>query len=93
MGEGFIPSSSLLKFFPLAFWIVWDKPASFPISFPRISKDKFKGLDETCELILDLRNIPPLDYPENPGEGRFIMYREQSTFVAQPKKRKGFGDL
>jgi hypothetical protein len=91
MGEGFIPSSSLLKFFPLAFWIVWDKPASFPISFTRISKDKFKGLDETCELILDLRNIPPLDYPECPGEDGFILYREQSTFVAQPKKRKGFG--
>jgi hypothetical protein len=91
MGEGFIAGSCLLKFFPLAFWIVWDKPASFPINFTRISQDKLKGLDETCEIVLDLRNIPPLNYPEVPGEGRYIMFRDDSTFLAQPKKPKGFG--
>lgn len=91
MGEGFIAGSCLLKFFPLAFWIVWDKPASFPINFTRISQDKLKGLDETCEIVLDLRNIPPLNYPEVPGEGRYIMCRDDSTFLAQPKKPKGFG--
>ncbi|RCJ32504.1 hypothetical protein A6770_19035 [Nostoc minutum NIES-26] len=91
MGEGFISGSCLLKFFPLAFWIVWDKPASFPISLTKISKDKFKGLDETCKMVLDLRNIPPLSYPEVPGEGRFIMCCDDSTFLAQPKKPKGFG--
>ena len=91
MGQGFIAGSCLLKFFPLAFWIVWDKPASFPINFTRISQDKLKGLDETCEIVLDLRNIPPLNYPEVPGEGRYIMCRDDSTFLAQPKKPKGFG--
>jgi hypothetical protein len=91
MGEGFISGSCLLKFFPLAFWIVWDKPASFPISLTRISKDKFKGLDETCEMVVDLRRTSPLNYPEVPGEGRYIMFSDKSTFVAQPKKPKGFG--
>jgi hypothetical protein len=90
MGEGFI-FSCLLKFFPLAFWMIWDKPDSFPIGLTKISKDKFKGLDETCEIALNLRNIPSLNYPEVPGEGRYVMYDNKSTFVAQPKKPKGFG--
>ncbi len=91
MGEGFISCSCLLKFFPLAFWLVWNKPDSFPINLTKISKDNFRGLDETCEIVLDLRNIPPLNYPEVPGEGRYIMCRDDSTFLAQPKKPKGFG--
>jgi hypothetical protein len=91
MGEGFISGSCLLKFFPLAFWIVWDKPDSFSINLTKISKDKFKGLDETCEIVLDLRNIPSLNYPEVPGKGRYNMFSDDSTFVAQPKKPKGFG--
>ncbi|MDZ8095833.1 MAG: hypothetical protein RMZ42_28425 [Nostoc sp. DedQUE05] len=91
LGEGFISGSSLLKFFPLAFWVVWDKPTSFPISFTKIPKDKVKDLDETCQIMIDLRHVPRLDYPEVPSEGRYIMYHEDSTFLAQPKKPKGFG--
>ena len=91
LGEGCISGSCLLKFFPLAFWITWNKPTSFPISLTSIPKDKFKDLDESCEIVIDLRRIPPLDYPEVPGEGRYIMCCDDSTFLAQPKKPKGFG--
>lgn len=38
MGEGFISGSCLLKFFSLAFWIVWDKPDSFSIN----TSDRFR---------------------------------------------------
>jgi hypothetical protein len=93
LGKGFISGSCLLKFFPLAFWVVWNKPTSFPISFTKIPKDKvqFKDLDETCELVIDLRHIPHLDYPEVPGGDEYIMSHNDSTFLAQPKKPKGFG--
>lgn len=91
MGGGFIPSSCLLKFFPLAFWIVWDKPTSFPIHSTKIPKDNFKSLDETCKIILDLRHILPLNYPEVSSDRYIIMYKNDSTFVAQPKKPRGFG--
>jgi len=91
LGEGFISGSCLLKFYPLAFWVVWDKPTSFPINFTKIPKDKVKGLDETCEIMIDLQNIPHLDYPEVPAEDQYIMSRQGSTFLAQPKKQKGFG--
>lgn len=91
IGEGCIAGSALLKFFPLAFWLVWDQPASFPINFTSISKDKFKDLDDTYEIILELRKLPSLYYPEVPGEGKIIMYCDDSTFLAQPKKTKGFG--
>jgi hypothetical protein len=91
MGEGFIAGSCLLKFFPLAFWIIWDKPDTFPVNLTRMPKDKFKGLDDTCEIIVDLRNLPSLSYPEKPTEGRYIMFNDDSSFIAQPKKSKGFG--
>lgn len=91
LGEGFIAGSCVLKFFPLAFWLVWDKPTLFSISATQMSKNKFKGLDETCEIVLDLRNILPLNYPEFSGEDRYIMCCDDSTFLAQPKKPKGFG--
>ena len=90
-GEGFIPGSCLLKFFPMAFWIVWNRPASFPINLTKISKEKFRCLDETCEIVINLRNIPSLDYPEVPDEGRYNMCHDDSTFLAQPQKTKGFG--
>jgi len=91
MGEGFISGSCLLKFFPLAFWIVWNKPDSFPINLTKIQKDKFKDLDDTCEIVIDLRNQPPLGYPEVPNDSRYIMLNEGSSFLAQPKKPRGFG--
>lgn len=92
-GEGFISGSCLLKFFPLAFWVVWDKPTLFPISSTKIPKDRIKSLNDTCEIMIDLRNIPSLDYPEVPGEGKYIMSHDDSTFLAQPKKQKGFGKM
>ena len=91
MGEGFISGSCLLKFFPLAFWVVWDKPDTFPINLTRMPKDKFKGLDDTCEIIIDLRDLPSLSYPEKPTDERYIMFNKGSSFIAQPKKSKGFG--
>lgn len=92
MGEGHIPSSCLLKFFPLAFWIVWNKSDTFPINLTKISKDKFKDLDDICEIVIDLRNLPPLSYPEVPDDSRCIItLSEGSSFLAQPKKPRGFG--
>ncbi|MEW5859783.1 MAG: hypothetical protein AB1861_20755 [Cyanobacteriota bacterium] len=91
IGEGFISGSCLLKFFPLAFWIVWDKPSSFPININKISNEKLKNLDESCKIVVNLHNFPPLNYPEVPGESRYIMCCDDSTVLAQPKKPKGFG--
>jgi hypothetical protein len=91
VGEGAIGGSCLLKFFPLAFWIVWDKPDSFPINFIKVSREDLRSLDEPCEIILNLRKIPPLNYPEVPPENWFISGRDDSTIIADPKKSKGFG--
>ncbi len=91
LGEGFIAGSCVLKFFPLAFWLVWDKPDAFSIDTTQMPKANFKGLDETCEIILDLKNMPSLDYPEVSEKGKYIIGCDDSAFIAQPKKPKGFG--
>ncbi|MEN8444716.1 MAG: hypothetical protein ABG776_06870 [Cyanobacteria bacterium J06555_13] len=88
-GKGCIPGSCLLKFFPLAFWLVWDKPNTFPINAEKISASAFQGIDDTCEIALDLKNIPSINYPEEPNDRYALMLRNDSTFLATPKSQKG----
>lgn len=87
-----IMCTSLLKFFPLAFWIVWDRPPSFEINCQKISNEKLSGLDENCEIVISLRNFPPLNYPEVIDLDKYlVMYNNELTVFAQPRNSKGFG--
>jgi len=90
-GKGFIAGSSLLKFFPLAFWIVWNKPNTFSIDFPKLLKNKSLDLDEPNNLIVDLTKIPHLSWPEVPDGNQIVMYRDELTVLARPKRPKGVG--
>lgn len=92
-GKGDIPSSCILKFFPLAFWLVWNKSSTFLIDTEKIPVGAFKDLDDDYEIALDLRNIPPLDYPEEPNDSYVISLCHDRTFLATPKRQKpkGFG--
>lgn len=88
-GEGVISGSCLLKFYPLAFWIVWDRPSSILINAQKISKEKLRSLDESCEIEVYLRNFPPLNYPEVPEQSKyFTIYHNDSTVLGEPKERK-----
>jgi hypothetical protein len=83
---------SLVKFFPIAYWIIWEKPEIFPIKCPFLFKNRNIGIDETEEIKINLSQYPRLDFPEHPydGEEYVIGFNPQRTSVAT-KKKKGFG--
>lgn len=76
--------SEILKFFPLAYWLVWDKPASIKINLPILTK-KTITLDETDEIEIDFQNIPHTNWPENPDDNMIILYRDDGTKIASQK--------
>jgi hypothetical protein len=77
-----ITSSYLLKFRPLAFWIVWNKPSSFPINFHKIS-------DESREIIIDFQNFPRFDYPEILDEDKYgTVYLDKLIRLGEPKENQ-----
>lgn len=78
----------LLKFFPLAYWVVWDQPDDIQVNLPKLIKRKDIGLDETDDMHIDFQNIPRVDWPENPDDNLVILYRDESTMVANPKARR-----
>lgn len=77
-----------LKFFPLAYWVVWDKPADIQINLPKLIKNRMIGIDETDDLEIDFQNIPRNDWPENPDDNMFILYQDSATKIASPKIRR-----
>jgi hypothetical protein len=83
---------SLVKFFPIAYWIIWEKPETLSIRWPLLFKNRNIGIDETEEIKINLSQYPRLDFPEHPhdNEGNVILFNSQLTSVAT-KKKKGFG--
>lgn len=77
---------SLMKFYPLAFMLVWDAPpgSRFPLaSLTALSQ----GIDAQDEVRLDLRSNPPLDWPETPSNdsGVAVLHGDDAV-VAIPRK-------
>lgn len=75
----------ILKFFPVAYWVVWDQPDDLKVNFPKLIRRKTMGVDETDYMEIDFQNIPRVDWPENPDDNMIILYRDDSAIVANPK--------
>ena len=77
----------ILKFLPLGFWLVWEKPLNLSINLPTLVPDKRMRIDDICQMRVELTNIPPLDFPEAPTSGELISMHEGSTSVSIPRKK------
>ncbi|MFA6062866.1 MAG: hypothetical protein WC736_09720 [Gallionella sp.] len=85
--------SHLLKFFPLAFWVVWDKDADFTggvINLPRIDTDATSELDFTARLLVDFYQPPPPDFPEAPTDEKLWLLVDHLALQAEPNAGHGF---
>lgn len=87
-GEQNLLFGELLKFFPLAYWVVWKKPNELQINLPKLIERKTVALDDTAEIDIDFRNIPRIDWPENPDNNMIILYCDDTTKVAIPKRQR-----
>lgn len=89
---------SLMKFFPIAYWITWKEPQQTIIKHPTVIRDRNIGIDDTEEIQIKLLDYPRLDFPEAPHDDDpvqyILLFNDQLTSVAtrkKEKKKKGFG--
>lgn len=74
-----------LKFFPLAFWVVWSKPEEIKISLPKLLNDKGIGGNQLDQLTIDFVNYPPLVFPEMPDNDGASVYASRVNSVGETK--------
>lgn len=80
---------SALKFSPLAFLLMWERPEWLtpPRRLWRLDRTAV-GLDEQRPFVLDphpARRLRP-DFPENPGDHGFVLLNDQAALVARRRR-------
>jgi hypothetical protein len=78
----------ILKFMPLAFWFVYNKSPNFQIPGIDITPVVEWGSDNLETVALDLRKVPRIHFPENPTGNFVVLFNNEQTSVALPKKTK-----
>ena len=74
----------ILKFLPLGFWVLWEKPDTFQTTLPNLVADKSMSIDDIYQTKVDFRSIPRLDFPEMPIDNQ-ITFLSSKSIVGNPK--------
>lgn len=69
----------LLKFFPLAFFLVVDEPASWRLNVRRLDGLLTTHIDDQVDLPIDLFGLPPAQWPETPGSHGAVLYGDSAV--------------
>lgn len=77
-----------LKFYPLAFWVIWDRPKNIAINRRHLLPIRSGGIDDVVTLPISLRLVPRTDWPENPSDDLVMLGHDQAVFFATKPKRK-----
>jgi hypothetical protein len=78
----------MIKWFPLGYWVTWDKPSSVQVRLPVLVVDRTSNVDDDVELSVALRDVPPVEWPEQPGAWGTNLFCDEMTFVAYRRKRR-----
>lgn len=82
---GHVITGDFMKFFPLAYWVAWDRPPSVTIPLPRISLSRECGLDDEASVTIQLDGVPPIDWPEHPSSHDLLLVNDEMTILSQPR--------
>ena len=69
----------LLKFFPLSFLFVLDKPSEWKIPFYRLDSLLTQSIDDEAVMHINFKNLPPQRWPEAPTDTGMVMHGAGST--------------
>lgn len=78
----------LMKFFPIAFLVIWDSPSGY--EYPHLNSfEDFRDLgpDEEVNMPVSLTSVPHERWPEAPENNRFCMFGEGAIGVCEKKPR------
>lgn len=80
---------SVLKFRPLAFWLVSDHSHGRILNLSSLPLGPEIGFDDEVEVAISLTNVPPSTWPERPGTQEMVLGNRERTFRARtaPPKR------
>lgn len=78
---------SLLKFFPIAFWVVIDKPQEVSFNIPKLIENKKLSLDDETSISVNFKDIPRIQWPETPDKDGAIMSADGNSILAKKRKR------
>lgn len=80
---------SLMKFFPIGFWAVWDKPNEVNLNIPKLVENKQLGIDNEMSLSVNFKGIPRVNWPETPDSDGAILSSEGNSILATQRKIRG----
>lgn len=76
----------VIKFLPLGFWLVLKQPHPNNIHLPNIFEKKDARIDDEFMVSMDLRNAPPMVFPESPTGNYISLFANAFTYSAEPHK-------
>lgn len=77
----------ILKFLPLGFWVIYERPAHVAPKVRMLVRDKSMGIEDIARAEIELKAIPPPDFPEAPADDEAIFVHAESTSVGLPKQK------
>jgi hypothetical protein len=75
----------LMKFFPIAFFVAWDKPSAMRFNLNELSAWREAGINDQIDIPVDFTVIPPKYWPEFPTETSFVVYGREAIASAHKK--------
>jgi hypothetical protein len=79
----------LMKFFPIAFLVIWDSPDGYDYRNLRTFEPfRTLGPDDEAELPIDLTGLPHERWPEAPEDGRFCAFGSGAIGVVEKRSRR-----
>jgi len=75
----------VIKFLPLGFWLVWNKPKGLIMNLNNLVPEKNMELNAVRQIELNLYRIPALNFPEVPEDHEYIALNGGHAVVANPK--------
>lgn len=75
----------VLKFLPLGFWIVYNKPSNISMNLANLIGNKGMGLNEWEQIEIDLYSAPSVNFPEAPEDWEVTALNDNYAYSGHPK--------
>ena len=84
--KGFL--GHIIKFLPLGFWILIDKPNNIPIRLSNLVPNKNMDINESYQMSVKLTGLPSLYFPESPeneDDDHILLLNNNLASIGIPK--------
>lgn len=75
----------LLKFFPIAYWLIWDMPDNIISPVQELSKIKDLPIENSTTIKINFQKVPRHDWPETPNSTDYILLSGQNSSISKIK--------